>query len=106
MKVVFLITSLSNSHLDNIVNAFSMENEKKLQVEDAENFEEENPEETNIIACGFLEKRGSGKGILGKKNWKYRYFELADSTLYYYENQNASQQLGSLDLHYSDIGIL
>jgi hypothetical protein len=35
---------------------------------------------------GFLEKKGAGDGIFGRRNWKERWFILEDSVLSYYES--------------------
>ena len=38
----------------------------------------------DAIKQGFLLKKSSGSGTLGRRNWKKRYFALRGKTLFYY----------------------
>ena len=38
------------------------------------------------LLAGFLEKKGSGDGRFGRRNWKRRWFVLADNVLYYWKS--------------------
>ena len=54
---------------------------------------------TTPIFAGYLEKKGTAQGALGRRNWKRRWFTLtADYKLSYYETTQHSAPLGTLDL--------
>lgn len=54
---------------------------------------------TTPLFAGYLEKKGTAQGALGRRNWKRRWFTLtADYKLSYYETTQHSAPLGTLDL--------
>ena len=50
------------------------------------------------LLAGFLEKKGSGDGRFGRRNWKRRWFVLTRDKLEYFESTMAGEPLGSLVL--------
>ena len=55
----------------------------------------------DAIKQGWLLKKSSGTGTLGRRNWKRRYFALRGKTIYYYSESDLSQAKpqGAIDLN-------
>jgi hypothetical protein len=52
-----------------------------------------------ILYKGFLEKKGSGSGTFGRRNWKRRWLVVHSNVLSYYKDSNdASIPLGQIEL--------
>lgn len=58
-----------------------------------------------ILRTGVLFKKGSGSGILGRKNWKPRYFVLTPSKLKYFTFEDGDLR-GEVDLTGCDEGMV
>ncbi|KAF0696369.1 Aste57867_12866 [Aphanomyces stellatus] len=54
-------------------------------------------DDNTTLKAGTLFKRGSGEGLLHRRNWKARYFRLTRSTLAYYDHQGGAEK-GSINL--------
>ena len=51
---------------------------------------------TDALKVGFLMKKGGGKSMLGRRNWKKRYFRLTDSYLLYYKSDKSKKPAGCM----------
>jgi hypothetical protein len=51
-----------------------------------------------MIKEGVLAKRAIGKSMLGRKNWKDRYFRLSQARLEYFASKGATEPKGGVDI--------
>lgn len=58
-----------------------------------------NMDNNEIVRTGILFKKGSGGGLLGRKNWKTRYIVLSKNFLSYYTHQ-LGELKGKIDLRH------
>ena len=58
---------------------------------------------SNEFARGFLLKKGGGKGMMGRHNWKKRWFVIRGSQATYYAKKGDSKPKGMIDLSHCKV---